>query len=99
MYLQYCWNNGWKPVSNGKGGYVSIASYKHRHKDDKYGDMALWPKNSICLPVCTFHTFRKIWMEHFPLMKIRHRSKDICLQCHILKNVSKYNSSNIKKIS
>ena len=68
MYLQYCWNNGWKPVSNGKGDYVSIASYKCRPNNDEHGDMALWPQGSICLPVCTFHTFRKIWKEHFPLM-------------------------------
>lgn len=97
MYLQYCWNNGWIPVSNGKGDYVSIASYKRRPNDDEYGDMALWPTNSISLPVCTFHTFRKIWKEHFPLMKIRQRSEDICLQCHIFKNAFKYNSSNLKQ--
>ena len=97
MYLQYCWNNGWKPVSNEKGDYVSIASYKRRPNDDEHGGMALWPQGSICLPVCTFHTCRKIWREHFPLMKIRNKSEDICLQCHIFKNAFKYNSTIIKK--
>ena len=73
MYLQYCWNNGWKPVSNGKGDYVSLTFYQRQPNDDEYKDIALWPTGSVCLPVCTFHTFRKIWKEYFLLMKIRPR--------------------------
>ena len=70
IYMQYCWINGWKPHSNGKGNYVTIAAYKCRPNNDENRDMALWPKDLICLPVCSFHMFRRIWKEHFPLMKI-----------------------------
>ena len=60
--------------------------------------MALWPTGTICIPICTFHTFTTIWDDHFPLMKIQKPSEDICLQCHFLKNPFKYVSeqSNVK---
>ena len=54
------------------------------------GELALWPSGSMCYPVCSFFTFRKLWKDNFPLLKIRPPSEDICLQCHVFKNQFKY---------
>ena len=45
---------------------------------------------SMCYPVCSFFTFRKLWKDNFPLLKIRPPSEDICLQCHVFKHQFKF---------
>ena len=90
LYQKYCWENGWHVRSANNGEYPKLREYPKRTNDDDMGDLALWPSGSMCYPVCSFFTFRKLWKDNFPLLKIRPPSEDICLQCHVFKNQFKF---------
>ena len=90
LYQKYCWDNGWHIKSGNNGEYPKLRDFPKRPNDDEMGPLALWPSGNMCYPVCSFFTFRRLWKNNFPLLKIRPPSEDICLQCHVLKNQFKY---------
>ena len=90
LYQKYCWENGWHVKSSNNGEYPKLRDYPKRPNDDELGPLALWPSGSMCYPVCSFFTFRRLWKLNFPLLKIRPPSEDICLQCHVFKNQFKF---------
>ena len=90
LYQKYCWENGWHVKSANNGEYPKLRDFPKRPNDDEMGPLALWPSGNMCYPVCSFFTFRRLWKNNFPLLKIRPPSEDICLQCHVFKNQFKY---------
>ena len=65
--------------------YPKIAEYpEHAHDDDT------WPDGSEMLCVPTWPVFLEVWKKHFPLMRVRKQSKDVCGECLIYKNSVKF---------
>jgi hypothetical protein len=78
MYERYCYENGWLTISDNKGRYPPLAEYKKRKVDD-----LLWEANVETTEIVAWWTFRQIWKEHCPTIRIRKPCNDTCGECTI----------------
>jgi hypothetical protein len=91
MYEQYCYENGWLTRSDNKGRYPPLAEYKKRKVDD-----LLWEANVETTEIVAWWTFRKIWKEHWPTIRIQKPCNETCGECTIFRNAFRYRKSHQK---
>lgn len=97
LYEQFCYVSGWEIKSASDGSYPPITQFPKRMNDNtKWNDdtstnlnddtitnnMSLWPEGSESLPVCSWHSFLRIWKSYMPNLKIRSPSLDTCDLCN-----------------
>jgi hypothetical protein len=74
LYRKFCWERGWKLVSDSKGKYTRT----HRPYDTEF------PEGSEREEIGAWSSFEKYWKEKYPNIKIRASSENICSECHIV---------------
>ena len=92
LYEFFLFERGWIAKSNSSGSYSGIYYYKWIRNDDENSDMADWPTGSQTLPICSWSCFSSVWASKCPIIKVRPPSRDICTDCFIFKNMSKFNT-------
>jgi hypothetical protein len=88
IYELFCWERGWKGMSNNTGAYLPLVTYEQQPFDEDD-----WPEQSQALPVCYWASLIKIWKDHFPIMRIRAPSRDVRGECYIYKNALRYKTA------
>ena len=73
-------------------GYTIKISDKGNVKASVRTDDEWQSKNRPPLPILSWGTFTSYWQEHYPKMKIRVQSEDVCGECTIVQMRFKYNS-------
>ena len=90
LYRRFFFERGWVAREDAKGNYHKTSNYDKRLHDDEWGDLAEWPSGSVAKEVCCWETFYGIWERKLPLIKVRPRSRDICTDCFVFKNLYKF---------
>ena len=78
MYARFCYERGYVMTTNARGAYV-----KTERSD------AQWNEENE-KTICSWKKFLSFWESEYPLVRIAAPSADICTECHIFFNRSKY---------
>ena len=84
FFDRFCFERGHIAKSDAKGNYLRITDYPPCPFDD------LWDESCERLLVPDWRSFRRIWDNHLPKLRIRPSSEDTCPECFVLKNKFKY---------
>jgi hypothetical protein len=93
MYEKYCFDHGWTPKSDYKGRYPKVSEYPKRNNDDMF-----WESDVEVLDVCSWWSFRELWKEHCPNIRIRRSCNDTCGECIVYKNAFRYRENRKREI-
>ena len=78
MYARFCYERGYVMTASPRGSYVK------KERSD-----AQWNEENK-KPICSWGKFISFWQTEYPLIRIASPSADICTDCHIFFNRSKY---------
>ena len=85
LYERFCFTLGWEVKSASDGSYPPLSDFKKRVPDNTQIDdetYSIWPEGTESIPVCSWHTFLRIWKTYLPNLKIRPPSLDTCDLCN-----------------
>lgn len=85
LYERFCFTLGWEVKSASDGSYPPISDFKKRRPDRtsiRNETFSTWPEGTESIPVCSWHTFLRIWKTYLPNLKIRPPSLDTCDLCN-----------------
>jgi hypothetical protein len=85
LYDQYCYGRGWAPKADNKGRYPKLQDFTKRKKDD-----VLWEVGMDTEEIVSWWSFRHIWHEDLPNIRIRAPCNDTCGECTIISNAFRY---------
>ena len=85
LYDRFCFVSGWevKPLSDSL--YPLVAEFKKRDNDNEDisdEQISLWPEGTESLPVCSWHTYLRIWRHYLPNLRICPSLLDTCDLCN-----------------
>jgi hypothetical protein len=83
IYEQH--GRGWAPKANNKGRYPKLQDFPKRKKDD-----VLWEDDMDTDEIVSWWSFRHIWREDLPTIRIRAPCNDTCDECTILRTAFRY---------
>lgn len=83
VYNRFCHERGWKVETNPKG-----VTKKVPRTDEQWVDQGIEPNET-----CHWHTFWSYWKKHFPNLRVRKPSADVCGDCHKFFNRIKFKSA------
>jgi hypothetical protein len=84
VYARFCFERGFVVTSTHSG------NTKKSPRTDQ-----LWNENNK-QRICSWSSFTNFWEAHYPLIRIGSPSADICTDCHIFFNKSKFNAGDEK---
>ena len=76
LYARFMLMLGWKVKPDGAGNFGKLRDYEPRPFDEDWVDGEATPVSP-----CSFESFRRFWLEHYPKLKIREPSYDTCSTC------------------
>jgi len=82
LYKRFMYEGGWVVKTNAKGNYVAATE-----RDDEH-----WTADDKLQALMSWTSFRIYWREHFPNLRIRSKSEDVCGECQIVAMRMKYNT-------
>jgi hypothetical protein len=91
MYEKHCFSRGWAPTSDNMGRYPRLCDYLRRKTDDIFCEDDVETSD-----VCSWWSFRQIWKEHYPHIRIRRPCNDTCGECTVYRNAFRYRESRKK---
>ena len=81
LYAKFLFECGWVVKPKGNGSFGPIKHYETRPDSDEWSEA----ENGRVAP-CSFETFRSLWLEKFPKLRIRSPSYDTCSTCFKFSN-------------
>jgi hypothetical protein len=91
MYEKHCLSRGWAPKSDNMGRYPRLCDYPRRKTDDIF-----WEDDVEMSDVCSWWSFRQIWKECCPHIRIQRPCNDTCGECTVYRNAFRYRESRKK---
>jgi hypothetical protein len=88
LYSRFCYERGWRIKTDDIG-----VDKKERRTDGEYAPNQADEDSKEPEPICSWPRFWNFWNEHYYHLKLRKLTKDICGDCFIYFNRSKYDGS------